>query len=212
MSPYQHSAWKQSPFACLLLLAILMMACTSGTAVNSAGGSSGNSGSGGSGSGGSGSSGSTGSGGTGNSSTSCPQMKLGQNASLGGFIPFSSNSLWNTDISSAAVDPNSSTLIANYIGNSTHIHPDFGTDPTYGIPFVVVNGTQNLVTIHLGAYAGDSDPGTMHVPANAPVEGGSSSTGDEPSDSSSGSMSMCRSQDAQPTIFVIIRRPPRTRP
>lgn len=105
-------------------------------------------------------------------------MALGQNASLGGFVPFASNSLWNTDISAAPVDPNSSTLIANYIGNGTHVHPDFGTDPTYGIPFVVVSGSQNLVAVNLGAYGDESDPGPMPVPGTAPVEGGSSSTGD----------------------------------
>ena len=105
-------------------------------------------------------------------------MVLGQNASLGGFLPFSANSLWNTDISTAPVDANSNSIISNYVGSSTHMHPDFGNDPTYGIPYVIVDGNQALATIHLGAYAGDSDPGPMPVPANAPVEGGSSSTGD----------------------------------
>jgi len=104
-------------------------------------------------------------------------MMLGQNASLGGFLPFSSDSLWNTDISAATVDPNSASIISNYIGNSTNMHPDFGTNPTYGIPFVVVDGTQNLVNINLGTYGDESDPGPMPVPGNAPVEGGSSSTG-----------------------------------
>jgi hypothetical protein len=59
-----------------------------------------------------------------------------------------------------------------------NLHPDWGTDPSYGIPYVVVNGTQPLVTIDLGAYPDESDPGPMPVPANAPIEGGSSSNGD----------------------------------
>jgi hypothetical protein len=105
-------------------------------------------------------------------------MVTGQVASLGGFLPFSSDSLWNTDIAAAPVDPNSASIISNYIGGSTGIHPDFGTDPTYGIPFVVVDGTQKLVNVNLGAYGDESDPGPMPVPANAPIEGGSSSTGD----------------------------------
>jgi hypothetical protein len=105
-------------------------------------------------------------------------MTPGQNASLGGFVPFSSASLWNTDISGAAVDPNSDSIISNYIGTSTHMHPDWGTDPTYGIPYVIVGGSQGLVSVHLGAYPDESDPGPMPVPASAPVEGGSSSTGD----------------------------------
>jgi hypothetical protein len=59
-----------------------------------------------------------------------------------------------------------------------NVHPDFGTDPSYGIPYVVVNGGQSLVNVNLNAYGSESDPGPMPVPANAPVEGGSSSSGD----------------------------------
>ena len=59
-----------------------------------------------------------------------------------------------------------------------NVHPDWGNDPSYGIPYVVVDGAQSLVNINLNAYADESDPGPMPVPANAPVEGGSSSTGD----------------------------------
>jgi hypothetical protein len=104
-------------------------------------------------------------------------MSPGQTASLGGFIPFTSSSLWNTDISGAAVDPNSSTIMSTWVG-AVNVHPDFGTDLTYGIPYVVVNGNQGLVDVKLGAYGDESDPGPMPVPANAPVEGGSSSSGD----------------------------------
>jgi hypothetical protein len=104
-------------------------------------------------------------------------MNTGQGASLGGFVPFTSGSPWNTDISTAPVDPNSATIISNFVG-SVNLHPDFGTDPTYGIPYLVVDGSQPLVNINLEAYGDESDPGPMPVPANAPVEGGSSSTGD----------------------------------
>src|SRR5271165_1713312 len=104
-------------------------------------------------------------------------MSAGQGASLGGFVPFTSSSAWNTDISSAPVDPNSASIISNWVG-SVNVHPDFGSDPTYGIPYVVVNGSQALVNVNLEAYGDESDPGPMPVPANAPVEGGSSSNGD----------------------------------
>ncbi|MGC2197890.1 MAG: hypothetical protein WA628_24685 [Terriglobales bacterium] len=127
---------------------------------------------------GTGNNGSGGSGGTGNSSSSCQQLTPGQNVSLGGFLPFPSSSPWNTDVSAAPVDPNSNSIIANYVGSSTHVHPDFGNDPTYGIPYVIVNGSQNLVNVNLGAYGDESDPGPMPIPANALIEGGSSSPGD----------------------------------
>ena len=116
-------------------------------------------------------------GGTGGGNLSCSGMSTGQTASLNGFVPFTSNNLWNTDISSAPVDANSSTIITNWVG-SVNVHPDWGTDPTYGIPYVVVNGSQSLVKVNLQAYGDESDPGSMPVPSNAPIEGGSSSTGD----------------------------------
>lgn len=116
-------------------------------------------------------------GGTGGNNLTCKGMSVGPTASLNGFVPFSSNSLWNTDISSAPVDSNSGTIISNWVG-SVNVHPDWGTDPTYGIPYVVVNGSQSLVNVNLGAYGGESDPGPMPIPASAPIEGGSSSTGD----------------------------------
>ena len=118
-----------------------------------------------------------GNGGTGGSNLACNVMSAGQGASLNGFVPFTGSSLWNTDISSAPVDPNSNSIISNWVG-SVNLHPDWGTDPTYGIPYVVVNGSQPLVNVNLGAYPSESDPGPMPVPADAPVEGGSSSTGD----------------------------------
>jgi hypothetical protein len=124
-------------------------------------------------------SGTGGTGGTGgsNRNLACNIMSTGQGASLGGFVPFNSSNAWNTDISTAPVDPNSATIISNFVG-SVNVHPDFGTDPSYGIPYVVVNGSQSLVNVNLNAYGSESDPGPMPVPANAPVEGGSSSSGD----------------------------------
>jgi hypothetical protein len=115
--------------------------------------------------------------GTGGGNLACSGMSTGQGASLNGFVPFTSSNLWNTDISSALVDPNSTSIITNWVG-SVNVHPDWGNDPTYGIPYVVVDGKQPLVGINLGAYGDESDAGPMPVPGNAPVEGGSSSSGD----------------------------------
>ena len=115
--------------------------------------------------------------GTGGGNLSCNVMSTGQGSSLNGFVPFTSSNLWNTDISSAPVDPNSNAIMTNWVG-SVNIHPDWGNDPTYGIPYVVVDGKQPLVNVNLDAYGDESDPGPMPVPPNAPIEGGSSSTGD----------------------------------
>src|SRR5690242_14593151 len=75
----------------------------------------------------------------------CSGMSLGAGASLNGFVPFQTSSLWNTDISNAPVDPNSTNII-NFIGSTVTLHPDFGAgtfhNQTLGIPYQVVAGSQ----------------------------------------------------------------------
>jgi hypothetical protein len=103
----------------------------------------------------------------------CSAMALGSGASLNGFVPFPADSLWNQNIASAAVDPNSDAII-NFIGETTPLHPDFGSGlyagQSIGIPYVVVSASP-LVKINFTAYGDESDPGPMPVPANAPIEG-----------------------------------------
>jgi len=107
-------------------------------------------------------------------SGTCSGMSLGAGASLNGFVPFPASSPWNTDISNAAVDSNSANII-NFIGSTVTLHPDFGAgtfhNQTLGIPYQVVAGTQPKVTVTLGAFASESDPGPEPVPANALIEG-----------------------------------------
>lgn len=103
----------------------------------------------------------------------------GGGASIAGKQVFPADNPWNTDISSQPVDPNSDNLIAS-IGLSTGLHADFGTvwnGAPNGIPYVVVSGAQPLVPVSFD-YAGESDPGPYPVPANVPIEGGPSGTGD----------------------------------
>src|ERR1700733_14288085 len=105
---------------------------------------------------------------------SCSAMTPGQLTSLNGFVPFPADNLWNTDVTNAPVDANSTNLI-NYIGANVTLHPDFGAG-TYagqsiGIPYQVVAGAQKKVTVELGAYGDESDPGPMPIPSNALIEG-----------------------------------------
>lgn len=100
------------------------------------------------------------------------RASLGIGASLNGAVPFPADNAWNTDISQAPVDPNSDKIIAS-IGASTGLHPDFGTNKAYGIPYVVVAGTQPQVAVTFTAYADESDAGPYPVPGDAPVEGAS---------------------------------------
>jgi hypothetical protein len=110
--------------------------------------------------------------------TTPPSGSTDTTQSLTGRRVFPADNPWNTDISASAVDPNSSTLIASC--GVKNLHPDFGT--TYagapnGIPYVLVHSTQAKVPVSFD-YADESDPGPYPIPANAPIEGGSSSDGD----------------------------------
>jgi hypothetical protein len=83
---------------------------------------------------------------------------------------FPANNAINRDISRAPVDPNSARYIAS-IGAGGHLHPDFGTNPGYGIPYSVVGPAQPRVPIRFTAYGPESDPGPYPIPPNAPIEG-----------------------------------------
>jgi hypothetical protein len=77
----------------------------------------------------------------------------------------------NQEIANAPVNPSSANYIAS-IGLSAHLHPDFGTNPSYGIPYTVVGASQRKVPIKFTAYGAESNPGPYPAPANAPIEGG----------------------------------------
>ncbi|HEY7233263.1 MAG TPA: hypothetical protein VH539_03890 [Gemmatimonadaceae bacterium] len=104
---------------------------------------------------------------------------LGVNASLQGRRPFPDDNAWNTPVDKASVDPNSDALIAS-IGLTKGLHPDFGASyggGPFGIPYVVVSGQTPGVSVTFD-YADESDPGAYPIPVSAPIEGGSSSSGD----------------------------------
>ena len=106
--------------------------------------------------------------------SACSAISLGQGGSLNGFLPFPADNLWNQNIASAPVDPNSAAII-NYIGATDPVHPDFGSGEfdgsSIGIPYIVVDSQQTPVAINFTAYGAESDPGPMPVPASAPIEG-----------------------------------------
>src|SRR5579875_996513 len=79
---------------------------------------------------------------------------------------------WRRDISTAPVSRHSRAWVHS-IGASLHLHPDFGSNPSYGIPYEVVPADQKRVPIHFTAYGDQSDPGPYPVPRNARVEAGS---------------------------------------
>lgn len=92
--------------------------------------------------------------------------------SVGGCGIFPADNPWNADVSSYPVRQDSAAFIAS-IGLGGHLHPDFGSDPTYGIPITVATAGQAKVPIAFDAYGDESDPGPYPVPADARVEAGS---------------------------------------
>jgi len=96
-----------------------------------------------------------------------------QGGPLPGPLPlFPATNWWNTNVSSAPVDPSSDAILA-WIGLAKGLHPDFGGDaspsPTiYGMPYVVVPGTQPLEPMAFD-YASESDPGAPGRPPGYPI-------------------------------------------
>jgi hypothetical protein len=103
-----------------------------------------------------------------------------QTPTIGNCIVLPANNIWNTRIDQLPVHPSSSTWV-NTIGASTPLHPDFGSGlwngGPIGIPYVTVPGTQTKYPATF-QYQSESDTGPYAIPLNAPIEGGSASTGD----------------------------------
>jgi hypothetical protein len=89
-------------------------------------------------------------------------------ATLGGPLPaplplFPSDNWWNIDISTAPLDPSSSSYI-NFINNGStrRLHPDFGGEASpgsveiYGFPYVVVDGNEPKQPVYF-QYDDESD-------------------------------------------------------
>ncbi|HXP87218.1 MAG TPA: Ig-like domain-containing protein [Bryobacteraceae bacterium] len=104
-----------------------------------------------------------------------------QAPTVGGKCPvFPADNIWNARVDQLPVHPSSSTWVTT-IGTSKPMHPDFGSGlyqgEPIGIPFITVPGTQTKYPVTF-QYASESDPGPYAIPLDAPIEGGSSSTGD----------------------------------
>ncbi len=90
--------------------------------------------------------------------------------SLAGVSVLPADNWWNRDITSAPVDPGSTGYIAWIDGGGSprHLHPDFGPPP-YGIPYIVVAGSQSLERVVFDPYGAESDSGGPGRPAGYPI-------------------------------------------
>jgi hypothetical protein len=99
---------------------------------------------------------------------------------IGSCLAFPANNVWNARVDTLPVHPKSAAYV-NSIGPTRTGHADFGSGlyngAPIGIPFTTVLGSQPKVGVTF-QYASESDPGPYPVPPNAPIEGGTASTGD----------------------------------
>ena len=99
---------------------------------------------------------------------------------INGCQVFPTNNIWNAPADNLPLDPNSVAYVST-IGPGAFAHADFGSGlwdgGPIGIPFVVVSNSQPLVSVTFD-YSDESDPGPYPIPSDAPIEGGSESTGD----------------------------------
>jgi hypothetical protein len=88
-----------------------------------------------------------------------------QGGALPGPLPlFPPDNWWNADVSAAPIDPGSAAFIG-FINNggTRRLHPDLGGEVSpgstqvYGMPYVVVDGTQPKLTVRIMAYPDESD-------------------------------------------------------
>jgi len=96
---------------------------------------------------------------------------------LAGCPMFPAGNEWNRDVSQDPVDARSAAYLAFMGASWRSLHADFGSDPSYGIPFVVVASSQPRVSMSF-LYSGESDPGPYPFPPQIPVQGGPSAGGD----------------------------------
>ena len=100
-----------------------------------------------------------------------PTAVLG--AAIGGCAVRPTSDPWNQDVSALSIHPMSVKWIAAINGGGTrNVHPDFGSNPDYGIPFTVVPAGQPPIPVRFTDYGDESDPGPYPIPLSAKIEAG----------------------------------------
>lgn len=102
-----------------------------------------------------------------------PAAQAADGPTIAGCPLFPADNPWRRDVTADPVDPNSDAYVRSISSGGSFLHPDFGANTQYGIPYVIVPETQRKVPIKFTDYPDESDPGPYPVPRNAPVEAGS---------------------------------------
>ena len=86
---------------------------------------------------------------------------------------------FHQQVSGLDVSAESNSILKRIDGSP--LHPDFGSNPHYGIPYTVVGAGQRKVKVHVRRGSGvpsESDKGRQPIPPKAKIEGGKHSKGD----------------------------------
>ncbi len=102
---------------------------------------------------------------TSSSTSSSGTTSSGSAPTAGGCPVFLPTSPWDMDISTAPT-----TTAFNL--PSAALHPDFGTNTGYGIPYQYVTSSVTKSTVTFDGAPTESDPGPYPIPANPLIEGG----------------------------------------
>ncbi len=78
---------------------------------------------------------------------------------------------WSRDVSGDPVDPHSGDYLARMNAPSRFLQADFGSDPTYGIPYALVGAGQPRVPMSF-LYSSQSEPGPYPLPLDLRVQSG----------------------------------------
>jgi len=90
---------------------------------------------------------------------------------ISGCSIFPADNPWNQDISKLPVSANSAAYI-NSIGSAKGLHPDFGENEQYGIPYNIADNSTPKYSVAFD-YADESDKGPYPIPDRPAIEAGS---------------------------------------
>ncbi|MFT3852382.1 MAG: hypothetical protein QM733_06560 [Ilumatobacteraceae bacterium] len=99
-----------------------------------------------------------------------PAAGGGSSPTFAGCSVFPSTNAFNTAISSLAVRPESSTVVAATSASGSNLQFQFWSKPTSGFQVVAVPADQPNVPITYDQYPSESDPGPFPIPLDAPQE------------------------------------------
>jgi hypothetical protein len=106
-------------------------------------------------------------------SHAAPPDRIITGPTLAGCPLFPPTNPWRRDISHDPVSGYSAAWVVASVGAAAFLHPDFGSNPSYGFPYSVVPVGQRKVPVRFTAYGSESDPGPYPIPSTAKIEASS---------------------------------------